>query len=122
MPAQSVTGTGYGGVEKINRSVEDLIGIKNLTGDQVFDVVNNKIVFKINNNFNINVVEFSENDLVNNEFIYSVNRNFVVGVSIYDNINEIILPDSIQMSGNNIIINLNSFSPLTGNYKLVYIG
>jgi hypothetical protein len=54
--------------------------------------------------------------------VHPIEREFVAGLTVYDDTNEVVLPDSIRISGSAIEVDLTSFLPLTGIWHLVYLG
>ena len=127
MSAYSVTGTGPGSAlaSMPLKVVKDVLS--NVVSDenrQIFDVQNGKVIFQqqlFTNNLQINTVVFNNDAIIDSKFSQEITRDFVAGVCLYDNTDEMILPDSIKIVSGTIEIDLTSFVPLTGAWHLVFI-
>lgn len=103
MGATSTTGTGFGSA-------------LNYTNKQLHN-----LLIQLSKRFSYT---FTNNDLIDDELLVQHNFNdmFVGSVTIWDNTNQQIMPDSIRLiDSNSLLINLASFSPLTETWKLVVL-
>jgi hypothetical protein len=127
MTSTSVTGSGPGSATARFpfRSLQEITRIQTSDGRAIFEVENGRLIFKDNilaSAVDIVSVAFDASALTDVRFIHAISRQFVAGVTLYDNTNEIVLPDSIRISGLSIEVDLTSFLPLPGIWHLVYLG
>lgn len=91
----------------------------NIQASNVLDAIKELDAEKAKKQF---VTTFTQNDLtVNNIFVVNHNLNLVPGnVTVYDDSNEQIYPNKILSQGLNFVsIDLTSFAPLQGIYKVI---
>lgn len=126
MGGTSVTGKGLGSAVPNFpfKSISDLTRVLTSDGQRIFNVENGRVIFRDNllsSTLDITTVAFEDSTLEDNKLLHSIDRSFVAGITLYDNENEVFLPDSIKIIDNSIEIDLSSFVPLEGVWRMVYI-
>lgn len=91
-------------------------GLYQLVGDNFTLEASWSKVGTENSNSNY-TLSFDNDDLVNNTITITHNLNSRVNVTLYNNNNKVILPDEVTHSDNNtLVVDLKSFSPISGEY------
>ena len=117
MGASTVTGRGPGAANKATAFQND---IKYLIDNNVAiqNSINN---LNSENSTRIKETNFSQASLTDNVLDVSVEFKPLI-VQVWNNENQMIIPDDIERTDNSISITLSSFTPITGTWKSVISG